>query len=147
MNSRTLTHRMIIIAKELRADGIHHRTRSIIEGTRKCTKIRNRHIITRLIMQRTISSTRLPLRVFQTFYTLKVDNVRISTLYTERTHTMQVEQKMMLCRTFSDFINGIDSFLIIPGEEIHLESLDAHIAIMLHDFLHFLMSTLYQITP
>ena len=60
---------------------------------------------------------------------------------------MKVEQKMMSGSTFSHLVYGIDSLLVVTVKEINLESLDAHIAVMLHDFLHLLMTALDEIAP
>ena len=95
---------MIVIAEELRANGIHHGSRSIVETSWQGAEIRNRHIIARLIVHRSITNTRLPFRIFQAFYTLKIHNIRISKLHAKRTHAMKIEQKMMLCSTFSHLI-------------------------------------------
>lgn len=98
-------------------------------------------------MQRTITCTRLPLGILQALHTLKIHDIRISKLDAKRAHAMEIEQKMMLCCTFSYLVYRIDGLLVIPVKEIHLESLDTHISIILHDFLHLFMTTLNQIAP
>ena len=102
---------MVVVAEELRTDGIHHGSRRIVETARQGTEIWNRHVIARLVVQRTIAHTRLPLGILQTLHALEIHDVGIGKLYAKRPHAMKVEQKMMSGSTFSHLVYGIDSLL------------------------------------
>ena len=132
VDTRALTHRMIIVAKETILHRIHHRTRRIVHRSCQHTQIRRSDVIARLVVQWSITHTWLPFRILQSLHTFKVEDVRISPLDTEGFQTVIVEIEVILGGTLSHLIGRGDNLLVVTIKEIYLETLDAHIGIVLH---------------
>ena len=95
----TLTHRMVVVAKEIILHGVHHGSGGIVHRSCQHAEIRGCDIITGLVGQRTITHAGFPLGVLQTLDTLEIEDVRICPLYTEGLQTMIVEVEMVASGT------------------------------------------------
>ena len=123
---------MVVIAEEVVSSCVFHSSGRIVHRTCQHSKIGYCNIISRLVVQRTIAHPGFPLRVFQAFDSLKIEDIRVCTLYASGFESMVVEQQMMASRTFCYLVCRGNHLLVVTVEEIDLESLYSHVGISLH---------------
>ena len=122
MNTCALTHRVIVVAKEVILHGVDHRTRCVIHRTCKHTQIGCCHIVAGLVVERTVAYTRFPLGVLESFHTFEIKDIRISPLNTKGFQSMEVKVEMMASCTGCHLIGRGNHLLIVTIEEIHLKA-------------------------
>ena len=83
MYTRTLAHGVIVDGAEQGTGGIYHSSRRIVHRTDELAQIGSGNVVAWKVMQGRTVHDGLPLAVFQSFHTFKVEDVGIGALDTK----------------------------------------------------------------
>ena len=122
-----LAHRVVVDSFPVGLGGVAHGARSVVNGTLHHAEIGERDVIHRHVDRRL-----RPFHLLHAKHGLEVDHVGIRAVKSRGlVDAVEVEHEVMLGGAFTDAVDHLHAFLVVAVKEVDLETLDAHVGILL----------------